>query len=322
MSLSAFLPPLPDFSAGRVAVVGDVMLDRYWQGSTSRISPEAPVPVVRVEEDSFRPGGAANVAVNIRSLGASVHLFGLVGHDEAAHKLIWTLEQQSIEPHFVTVSSHPTITKLRVLSRHQQLIRLDFETDFEPTQAQALVPTLSAFLGQCQALVLSDYRKGTLADPQALILPARAQGLPVVVDPKGVHFDLYRGASLLTPNLGEFEAVVGHCATEAQLLERAEHLRAHLALEALLITRSERGMTLVQAGMPALHLPAQAREVFDVTGAGDTVVALIAAGLACGCSLAHATALGNLAAGLVVARLGTASVSLTELQDALQRAAL
>ncbi|MCC4117424.1 D-glycero-beta-D-manno-heptose-7-phosphate kinase [Aromatoleum toluclasticum] len=311
------LPPLPDFSAGRVLVVGDVMLDRYWHGSTTRISPEAPVPVVKVEGDEYRAGGAGNVALNAASLGAGAELVGLVGRDEAARLLRERLESGGVACRLLEAPQHPTITKLRIISRHQQLIRLDFEDSFAVLESAGIEQAFEEAVGACGAVVLSDYGKGTLAQVGDLIRVARERKVPVVVDPKGTDFGRYCGATVITPNLSEFEAVVGHCADDAALRQRGEALREALDLEALLVTRSERGMTLLQRGQPPLDLPTRARDVFDVTGAGDTVVAVLGAGLACGLSLPDATALANVAAGVVVGKLGTATVSCEELREAL-----
>lgn len=308
---------LPRFADARVLVVGDIMLDRYWHGATARISPEAPVPVVKVGEIEDRPGGAANVALNLAALGAAVSLAGITGDDEAAAVLESRLQAAGVAPQLQRNPQLPTITKLRVISRQQQLIRMDFEETLKLPAGVELVG--DAALQQAGVLVLSDYAKGTLADPQALIQRAKACQLPVLVDPKGSDFHKYRGATLLTPNLGEFEAVVGHSASEAELVVKAETLIRELDLQALLITRGEQGMSLIRLGAPELHLPAQAREVFDVTGAGDTVIATLAAALAAGESLSHAVALANLAASIVVGKLGTATVSAVELQRLLRR---
>ncbi len=308
---------LPDFSRAHVLVAGDVMLDRYWHGATSRISPEAPVPVVRVQTDELRVGGAGNVALNVTALGAAATLAALVGEDEAADNLRAQLSAGRVVCRLLASARSRTITKLRVLSRHQQLIRLDFEEAFPCEDAAAMPEAVSARLSGADALVLSDYAKGALAQAEAMILAARAVGVPVVVDPKGTDFGRYRGASVLTPNQAEFEAVVGACADDDMLVQRGEALRDELALDALLITRSERGMTLLERDQPPLHLPTRAREVFDVTGAGDTVVAVLATGLAAGLGLPQATALANLAAGVVVGKLGTATVSLEELRAAM-----
>lgn len=308
---------VPDFRSAQVLVVGDVMLDRYWHGTTSRISPEAPVPVVRVEQIEERPGGAANVAVNLAALGANAHVIGVVGQDEAAARLTQLLERRSVQHHLLSQAEQPTITKLRVLSRHQQLLRVDFEDGFPQLDADAVLTATHEYLANIGVLVLSDYAKGALRNPQALISAARALGKPVLVDPKGRDFNRYRHATLLTPNLSELEAVVGPCPDNDTLVSKGQALLHSLDLQALLITRSEHGMTLLQRNGEPLHLPARAREVFDVTGAGDTVIATLAGAIAAGLSLSEATALANLAAGLVVAKLGTASVTASELQRAL-----
>lgn len=304
---------LPDFSSGRVVVVGDVMLDRYWHGSTDRISPEAPVPVVKVETDEFRAGGAGNVALNIASLGATAELVALVGQDEAGSMLRQRLTERGVRCRLIETPGHPTITKLRVISRHQQLIRLDFEESFSMRESASIEAEFEHTLTDIGAVVLSDYGKGTLAQTSTLIGMAREHGVPVIVDPKGRDFKRYRGATVITPNLAEFEAVVGHCADESILAERGEALRETLNFDALLITRSERGMTLLARDAAPLTLPARARDVFDVTGAGDTVVALLGLALACNQSLAQATLLANVGAGIVVGKLGTASVTPEEL---------
>lgn len=306
----------PDFARARVLVAGDLMLDRYWTGVTRRISPEAPVPVVQVEGIEDRPGGAANVALNLAMLGARVTLAGVTGDDEAAEILHRRLSEQGIVTRFERRAGVPTITKLRVLSHHQQLIRLDFERSLAPQGPDPLPGLVAPALAEVDLLVLSDYAKGTLADPQRLIRMARAQGKPVLIDPKGRDFSRYRGATLLTPNRAELEEVVDQCPDDAVLIERAERLRAELGLEALLVTLGEQGMRLVRAGAPALHLPTRAREVFDVTGAGDTVIATLAGALAAGTDLTTACALANCAAGLVVGKLGTAGVSASELMRA------
>ena len=308
---------LPDFSAARLVVAGDVMLDRYWHGATTRISPEAPVPVVKVENDEFRAGGAGNVALNAASLGVLTKLVGLVGRDEAARLLHEKLAAESVHCCLLEAPAHPTITKLRVISRHQQLIRLDFENDFAEAESTGIERIFTESLFEAGAVVFSDYGKGTLAGIETLIAAARARKLPVVVDPKGTDFDPYRNASVITPNMSEFEAVVGPCADEQTLRGRGEALRDRLSLDAILITRSERGMTLLQKDVPPLDLPTRARDVFDVTGAGDTVVAVLGACLACGLGLPQATHLANAAAGLVVGKLGTAAVSRAELIAAL-----
>lgn len=309
---------LPDFSKARVLVAGDVMLDRYWQGPAGRISPEAPVPVVKVEGDEYRAGGAGNVALNAAALGAQATLVGLVGEDAAASLLAERLTASGVRCAFARVPGSRTITKLRVLSRHQQLIRLDFEDGFGACDGNGITSRFEDVLPDVDAVVLSDYAKGALRQASALIGAARGRGLPVVVDPKGRDFVRYRGATLLTPNQSEFEAVVGPVADDADLVSKGEHLRDDLALTALLVTRSEKGMTLLERGHAPVHLPTRAREVYDVTGAGDTVVAVLAAALAAGETMRDAVALSNLAAGVVVGKLGTATVSPAELVAAME----
>ena len=307
---------VPDFSALRVLVAGDAMLDEYWFGDTARISPEAPVPVVRTRSAEQRPGGAANVALNIAALGAHSVLAAIVGQDERGQLLTRALEQRGVRCELVRSATLPTIHKLRVLARSQQLIRIDAEQSLESGAAE-LGALFVRLVRQADAVILSDYGKGTLCRAAELIAASRAAGVPVLVDPKGIDFERYRGAYALTPNRGEFEAVVGACADEAEVLRRGEALRAELDLTLLLVTRGEQGMTLFDRGAEPLTLPAQAREVFDVTGAGDTVVALLAAGVAAGLDAANAAALANLGAGIVVGKIGVATASRSELQHAL-----
>lgn len=309
---------MPRFDQAPVLVVGDVMLDRYWHGGTSRISPEAPVPVVRVDQIEDRPGGAANVALNIAALGAPASLVGVTGEDEAAESLSASLRAAGVNAHFQRIAHQPTIVKLRVMSRHQQLLRIDFEEPFATNPLQ-MSSDVDALLAGVKVLVLSDYGKGALQNHQALINAARQRNIPVLADPKGKDFTRYRGASVITPNLSEFEAIVGRCTDEADLVAKGAALMADLDLGALLVTRGEHGMTLLRADHPALHLPARAREVFDVTGAGDTVISTLAAAIAAGEELPQAVALANLAAGIVVGKLGTAAISAPELRRAISR---
>jgi len=305
---------IPPFEQARVLVVGDVMLDRYWHGVTSRISPEAPVPVVHVGESEERAGGAANVALNIAALGVQTRLLGVTGNDEAAALLEALLSGAGIDCQLQKIADTATVTKLRIISRHQQLIRLDFEDGFDAIDSDTLMAHYRQGLEHCDVVVLSDYGKGTLANVEHLIAAARAAGKPVLIDPKAQDFSRYRGATLITPNMAEFELVAGHCADEQALMDKSAVLLAQHDLEALLVTRGEHGMTLLRRGEPEFHLPTQAREVFDVTGAGDTVISVLAAALAAGETLPSATALANLAAGIVVGKLGTASVSVPELR--------
>ena len=309
---------LPDFSTIRLLVVGDVMLDRYWHGGTERISPEAPVPVVRVENEEGRPGGAGNVALNIAALQGQADLLGLTGDDEMADILQQRLSEAGVNCTFDRQAQFPTITKLRIISRHQQLIRLDFEDGFPGFNSNNLLTSYDKLLADCDLALLSDYGKGTLRQVGEFIQRAKVAGKKVLVDPKGSDFAKYRGATLITPNLTEFETVVGRCESEAQIVERGLALMDECDFEALLITRGEQGMSLLQKGHEPRHLAAQAQEVFDVTGAGDTVISVLAAGLASGMSLEAATQLSNIAASIVVAKLGTAVVTCDELKWKLQ----
>ena len=309
---------IPDFSATRVVVAGDVMLDRYLFGSTGRISPEAPVPVVHVQETDDRPGGAANVAVNLAALGAATSLVGVVGKDAAADALAGILKDQGINCAFATADDRPTITKTRVQSRGQQLIRLD-EENAVAMPGDSMREALRGALDGAGAVVLSDYGKGALDDVAAMIALCREAGVPVLVDPKGTDFSKYRGASLITPNQSEFEAVAGHAESDEDLVARARTMMDDLELDALLVTRSEKGMLLVEVGNEPVFLSTQAREVYDVTGAGDTVIATLAGALASGQSLASAAALANIAAGLVVRKIGVATVTPGELSAALHQ---
>ena len=308
---------MPPFQEARVLVVGDVMLDRYYHGSANRISPEAPVPVVRVSNQEDRPGGAGNVALNIAALGGAATLVGVVGTDATAEDLGARLSAAGVRCEFLVSQDKPTITKLRVISQHQQLLRMDFEQPFDAQDVADLQPRFESVLESAQVVIVSDYAKGALQDVPAIIRAARAAGKPVIVDPKGSDFEKYRGATLITPNLHEFETVVGHCSTEQELITKGLALMSELALEAILITRGESGMTLLRPNKAELHLPARAQEVFDVTGAGDTVISVLAASLAAGEDFAEATALANLAASLAVGKLGTAAISGPELRRAL-----
>lgn len=308
---------MPPFQQARLLVVGDVMLDRYWHGTATRVSPEAPVPVVRVGNREDRPGGAGNVALNIAVLGSAATLVGVVGDDENGVELRSRLNAAGVYCEFLQSPDKPTITKLRVISQHQQLIRLDFEQMFEQQDIAGLQEKVMALLQDAQVLVLSDYGKGALQDVAALIELGRKQKIPVIVDPKGSDFHKYSGATLITPNLSEFEAVVGVSDNEDELVKKGLKVLNDFGLQAMLITRGEHGMTLIRPDSPELHLPARAQEVFDVTGAGDTVISVLSAAIAAGDSLADATALANLAAGLVVGKLGTAAISGPEMRRAI-----
>lgn len=309
-------------AAAKVLVVGDLMLDRYWSGGVGRVSPEAPVPVVSVEGVEDRIGGAGNVAVNVVAFGAQAELLAPIGNDEAGQRLAELLAEAGVRAHLKPVDGYPTTTKLRVVSARQQLLRLDFE-DASPLAAFSLEDALSAHLQGVEAprvVLFSDYAKGALRAVEPLIARARAQGCMIVVDPKGSAFERYRGATLLTPNLHEFEAVVGRCQDPAALEQRARALIAKLELDALLVTQGAAGMTLVtRDGAEVVRFPTEAREVFDVTGAGDTVCAVLAAMLAGGHPLEHAVRYANKAAGVVVGKFGTATATLAETENLLKQ---
>ncbi len=305
-------PDLPDFARARVLVVGDVMLDRYWFGDVSRISPEAPVPVVRVERTEERPGGAANVARNAAALGATVGLLSVVGEDEPGSALERLVRAEGVRASLHRDPTLATTVKLRVIGRQQQLLRVDFET---APSYEVLADKLSEFeasLANYDVVVLSDYGKGGLAHIERMIAAARARGRTVLVDPKGDDYARYRGASVVTPNRNELREVVGRWKDEADMAVRAERLRAELGLDALLVTRAEEGMTLYRAGS-VQHEPTKAREVYDVSGAGDTVIATLAVMLGSGAAIAAAVRVANHAAGIVVGKLGTAVVHPGEL---------
>lgn len=303
----------PDFSDANIIVIGDVMLDRYWHGDTSRISPEAPVPVVKIERDEERVGGAANVAVNVKALGAKATLVSVIGDDSTGQTLTQMLMAKNVQCEFVKLSEISTTLKLRVLGRHQQLIRLDFE-DKHPCKAETILKQLEPLIESADAIILSDYAKGVIAFPQPIIELARKKGIQVIVDPKNADLSVYKNATILTPNLGEFEAMVGRCENQQVIEEKGEKLLHQLGLQALLVTQGGAGMTLIERGKIE-HIPAQAREVFDITGAGDTVIAVLATCLAAKSSFSEAAKIANLAAGLSVARLGTATVTKQELQN-------
>lgn len=299
-------------SEAQLLVVGDVMLDRYWFGNVDRISPEAPVPIVRVQECEERPGGAANVARNIVALGAKAILLSVLGNDEAGRALASCVEAAGIDASFQLDPSLPTTVKLRVVSRHQQLIRIDFEDEPSHEVLAAKWAEYQQRIREVKAVVLSDYGKGGLRHIVAMIEEARNAGVHVLVDPKGSDYARYKGATVLTPNRSELALVVGRWRTEEELIEKAQRLRIELALGALLLTRSEEGMTLF-TDEGVVNIPAQAREVFDVTGAGDTVIAVLGALMAAGMPLNDAVYCSNHAAGIVVGKLGTAVATLQEL---------
>lgn len=294
------------------------MLDRYWYGNTSRISPEAPVPVVLVDNTEVRPGGAANVALNTAALGVDTWLFGLVGEDLEGRVLQKVLNDHKVHCCFQHFTSHPTIAKLRVLGRHQQLIRMDFEKGFSGVDDTDLFQRYERELDEIDVVILSDYAKGSLHLVDKIIALAKQKNVPILVDPKTSDFSKYAGATIITPNQKEFEAVVGPCNSIKEIEQKATNLLSHLDIEALLVTLGKDGMLLIQKAVPTFYLSTQAQEVYDITGAGDTVIAVLGAAMASGQSLEQATELANVAGGIVVGKLGAATTSISELQRALQ----
>jgi D-glycero-beta-D-manno-heptose-7-phosphate kinase len=306
------LPSKQQLAKARVLVVGDPMLDRYWHGAVDRISPEAPVPVVKVTREEERIGAAANVAYNVLTLGAQASFLGVVGDDEPGHKLETLLRETGIAVHLKRDPGLKTTVKLRVIGRHQQLLRMDFENEPDHEALASQNETFAVLAPKHDAILFSDYGKGGLAHIPSMIALARAAGKAVLVDPKGSDYSRYAGASVITPNRAELQQVVGNWHDDAELQAKAQRLRAELGLEALLVTLGEDGMTLLDAA-GHIHVPAQAREVFDVTGAGDTVIATLAALVAAGLPLRQAMPLANKAGGVVVGKFGTATVTYEEL---------
>ena len=310
---------IPDYSKARILVAGDVMLDEYWLGAATRISPEAPAPVVHVDSQEYRPGGAANVACNLAGLGARVTLLGIVGRDDEAEALAGAMQGSGVSCEWLRSESRPTVRKLRVLSRNQQVIRLDRETPFSGEDSSRLMVRFAELLDGCSAVVLSDYAKGSLANAGTLIAAARAAGVPVLVDPKSADFGTYRGASLLTPNRAEFEAALGGSEeSPEEMAARAQRVCALLEIGGMVVTLGEQGLLAAPAAGPARHIPARAREVYDVTGAGDTVTAVLAAGLGVGADMDESAWLANVAAGVVVARVGVAPIHMRDLREELR----
>ena len=299
-------------SQARILVVGDAMLDQYWYGNVDRISPEAPVPVVHVTREEDRVGGAANVAFNAVCLGSKVSLMSVVGDDDVGHKLARLVEQAGIQAYFGFDSQMPTTVKLRVIGRNQQLIRIDFESHPQTELLSSMLGQFESLLDLHDAILFSDYGKGGLTHVTQMIQRAKAAGKHVLIDPKGHDYSRYSGAHLITPNRAELQAVVGNWTDENDLMQRAQALRTHLGIDALLLTRSEDGMSLFD-DHGRLDVPAQAREVFDVTGAGDTVIATLACMLAAGMPLREAVMWANKAGGVVVGKFGTATLSYEEL---------
>jgi rfaE bifunctional protein kinase chain/domain len=298
----------------RILIVGDVMLDRYWFGDVNRISPEAPVPVVRISRREERLGGAANVARNVVALGAQTGLLGIVGDDEAGDTVQQLLTELGVAGYLNRDAAISTIIKLRVIGQQQQLLRIDFEKPPTDDVLRNKLTQFNTLLSQYDIIVLSDYAKGSLVNVTDMIAAAKAQGKTILVDPKGEDFSRYKGASILTPNRAELRHIVGSWKSEEELTAKAQLLRASLELEALLLTRSEEGMTLYTAD-GITHTPAMAREVYDVSGAGDTVIATLATMLGAGVPLTEAVSIANRAGGIVVGKLGTATVTKEELFD-------
>ena len=308
------LPALDQLNKAPVLIVGDVMLDRYWYGAVDRISPEAPVPVVRVTREEERLGGCANVAFNVVSLGAQASLLSVLGDDDNGERLSRLVEKSGIQAHWGRDAKLKTTVKLRIIGRQQQLLRADFENEPQSEVLASQTALFHTLLPSHQAVLFSDYGKGGLTHVAQMIAAARAAQLPVLIDPKGSDYSRYSGATVITPNRAELQQVIGRWRDEASLAEKAQNLRQELQLDALLLTRSEEGMSLFDAD-GALHVPAQAREVFDVTGAGDTVIATLASLLASGMSLRDALPWANKAGGVVVGKFGTAGVSYQELSS-------
>ena len=306
------LPTLDQLKQAHVLIVGDVMLDRYWYGAVDRISPEAPVPVVRVTREEERLGGCANVAFNVVTLGAQASLLSVLGDDDNGLRLSRLVEKSGIQAHWGRDAQLQTTVKLRIIGRQQQLLRADFENEPQSEVLASQTALFHTLLPSHQAVLFSDYGKGGLTHVAQMIAAARAAHLPVLIDPKGSDYSRYSGATVITPNRAELQQVIGRWRDEASLLEKAQNLRQALKLDALLLTRSEEGMSLFDAE-GALHVPAQAREVFDVTGAGDTVIATLASLLASGLTLRQALPWANKAGGVVVGKFGTAGVSYQEL---------
>jgi rfaE bifunctional protein kinase chain/domain len=305
-------PSKQQLAQARVLVVGDAMLDRYWHGAVERISPEAPVPVVKVTREEERIGAAANVAYNVSTLGAQASFLGVVGDDEAGQKLETLLRETGIRTHLKRDPGLRTTVKLRVIGRQQQLLRMDFENEPDHEVLALQSSSFAQMLPQQDAVLFSDYGKGGLAHIPAMIEAARQAGKPVLVDPKGDDYSRYRGATVITPNRAELQDVLGRWSSEDELRRRVHELLTSLDVQALLLTRSEEGMTLFDA-QGELTVKAQAREVFDVTGAGDTVIATLASMVAAGLSLRDAVPIANRAGGIVVGKFGTATVSYEEL---------
>ncbi len=310
---------LHQLKKGKILIIGDIILDEYLKGTVSRVSPEAPVPVLRPEERELRLGGAANVAANVKSLGSKVELIGVAGRDEAGKELREQLKAKAIKTS-LTYSDKTTVHKLRLSAGQQQLLRLDMEESFDKKDWSSTKSTFKKKLKGFGAVIVSDYGKGTLQDMPFIIKESKRRNIPVFIDPKGNNFSKYKGAYIITPNFLEFSTEVGGVASEQELNAKAKNMIKKLSLEALLITRGQEGMTLFQKDKGKVNrsdFPTEARDVFDVSGAGDTVIASLASALSSGMTLEESVKLANAAAGIVVGKSGTASPSLAELSISL-----
>ncbi len=303
----------------KILAVGDIILDEYWQGDTSRISPEAPVPIVHIKKTYKKAGGTGNVALNVAMLGAQATALAMIGHDKSGESLQNLLSEEGVKCELITQKTSSTIKKIRLLSQHQQLIRVDFEKNFHPNDQKKIQQKFDKLVLQADAVVISDYAKGTIMDMPALIKAAKKVNIPVLVDPKYADFTIYKGATLITPNYKEFIAATGPCESEEQLVSHAQQLIQTHNLGGLLITRGAEGMTLIQADQKPISIPTSAQDVFDVTGAGDTVIAVMAMAMATGYDWETSMIYANAAAGVVINKIGTATVSPEELYDALHK---
>lgn len=305
-----------DFSKAKVLVIGDLMLDRYWSGPVNRISPEGPIPIVNINSEQNKVGGAGNVALNLKALGANTHLIGMIGEDQHGKDLKKSLKEAKIPCDLITTDKAPTITKLRVLSQNQQLMRLDFEKSFHEIDKSKLISAFEKQLDKHNIILFSDYAKGTLSDNdiKKMISIAKKAKKKILIDPKGSDFTKYKGATLVKPNLKEFELIVGKCKEQKDLILKGKKLLKQLKLEYLMITQGSKGMTLIRASNRTSHESAISKEVYDVTGAGDTVIATIAAGIGSNCSFSQAMHFSNIAAGFVIQKLGASAITLEELQ--------
>lgn len=303
-------------------VVGDVMLDKYLTGVVSRISPEAPVPILRLENEEYRPGGAANVAMGVSALGSNISLLSIIGSDDSGKKLFDILKKNNVSCYFVELSEINTTTKVRLISHRQQLLRIDYESTIKNFESEMYLKLFNKIIENVNVLVISDYAKGTIIEAKNLIAEAKKRSIPVIVDPKSKNFDNYRGATVITPNLMEFEAVAGKSSSKEEMIEKALKLCYEFEFYAVLITKSEHGMLLVGPQLTATDVASIAREVYDVTGAGDTVVAVLAASLGAGQNLYDSIIWANQAAGLAVGKLGTVQISRKDINESISNVTL